>query len=257
MKIALGAALAMIIAAVAALFFGQGNLLYPVPRPARTPGPELGELIELRSTVATWIAPLGTSPVIIHFHGNAEQLATLGPVVSPLRARGLGVLAVEYPGYGLAKGAPSQRPIVAAAVEAFDFAVEQLRVPPERLVVQGQSLGSAVAAQLVAQRGAARLVLISPFTSVQDFATRLFPSPARHLVRDRFDTRAIAPGIRIPVLIIHGTDDELVPFAMGEELARSFPAARLMRVQGGGHNDLWARHATVLASAITHFAKGE
>ena len=251
MKIALLVLLALAAAAVAALFFGQRTFLYPAPRPARAPGPEIGELIKLRSTVVTWVPPAGAAPVIIHFHGNGEQLATLEPIVSALRARGLGILAVEY---GVASGTPSQPAIVAAAVEAMDFAVDRLRVAPARLIVQGQSLGSAAAAQLAVRRRAHKLVLISPFTSVSDFAARLFPAPARHLVRDEFDTRAVAAKVDIPVLIIHGTDDDLVPVTMGEELARSFRNARLVRIEGAGHNDLWSRHGTRVASTIAQFA---
>jgi pimeloyl-ACP methyl ester carboxylesterase len=132
-----------------------------------------------------------------------------------------------------------------------------MRVPVDRVVIEGQSLGTAVAAELAARRRVRKLVLISPFTSVTDLVGRFFPFPARYLVRDRFDTRAIAPGIRIPVLIIHGSDDEVVPFAMGEELARVFPDARLISVEGGGHNDLWARHGPLLAGAIAQFALHE
>jgi pimeloyl-ACP methyl ester carboxylesterase len=253
-KIVLIAALIVVIALAGALFFGQRSVLYPAPRPPRAPGPQLGELIRLPSTVATWSPPASRDGVVIvHFHGNGEQLATLEPIVSGMRARGLGVLAVEYPGYGLAGGSPSRRSILAAGTEAIDFAADRLGISRERLIIQGQSLGSGVAAQLASGDRARKLVLISPFTSVGDLAAHLFVAPVRYLVRDRFDTRAVAPSVHVPVLIIHGTNDELVPFTMGEELARLFPNARLLPIVGGRHNDLWSRHERVVASSIAEF----
>src|SRR5438105_4424343 len=89
-----------------ALFLGQRALLFPAPRPPRPPDPALGDIVELATSVALWAAPPPGGLVVVHFHGNGEQLADLRDVVAALRSRGLGVLAVEYPGYGLAAGSP-------------------------------------------------------------------------------------------------------------------------------------------------------
>jgi len=254
MKVGLAIATGILVLAIVTVFAGQRALLFPAPRPPRTPAPELGELLHLPSTVALWSPPAGDAPVLVHFHGNGEQLADLAPVIWALRARGLGILAVEYPGYGLAGGSPSEGTLVSAGREALVYAREQLHVGPGRIVLQGQSLGSGVASQLAAQGYAPKLVLISPFTSIADFAKRMVPVlPSRWLVRDRLDTRAIAGAVRIPVLIIHGDRDEVVPFSMGQELARTFPDAHLERVDGAHHNDLWSEHAGQLTSAIGSF----
>jgi uncharacterized protein len=254
MKLGLAIAAGALLLAVAAVFLAQRALLFPAPRP-RTPAPQLGELVHLRSTVALWSPPAPGARVLVHFHGNGEQLADLGPVIAALRERGLGVLAVEYPGYGLAGGSPSERALLSAGDEAIAYARERLRVAPERMVLQGQSLGSGVAAQLCSRGHGSRLVLISPYTSVPDLAAGLFPLlPVRWLVRDRFDTRAVARVLRVPVLIIHGDRDEVIPFSMGDELAHAFPDARLVRIGGGHHNDLWLDHTRELREAIAKFA---
>jgi uncharacterized protein len=256
MKLLLVVAAAAIVLGVAALLAGQRALIYPAPRPARSPSAELGELLRLPSTVALWSAPPPTGPVVVHFHGNGEQLADLGRVIAGLRAGGSGVLAVEYPGYGLAPGAPSEATLLAAGREALAHLRDRLGIAPERIVLQGQSLGSGVASQLAAEGHGRALVLISPFTSVADLAARIFPAlPLHRLVRDRFDTRAAAPSVRVPVLIVHGDRDEVVPFSMGEELSRTFPDARLLRVQGAHHNDLWLSHGSELSSAISAFVE--
>jgi uncharacterized protein len=255
MKLGLAIAAGLIVLALVAIFAGQRALLFPVPRPPRTPAPELGQLVRLPSTVALWSPPPGDGPVVVHFHGNGEQLADLRPVFAGLRARGLGVLAVEYPGYGVASGSPSETALVSAGREALVYARETLRVAPGRLILQGQSLGSGVASQLAVRGSAAKLVLISPFTSVTELASRMFPLlPGRWLVRDRFDTRRAAHDVPIPVLIVHGDRDEIVPFSMGEDLARTFPKARLERIVGAHHNDLWTEHARELTEAIARFA---
>jgi pimeloyl-ACP methyl ester carboxylesterase len=100
----------------------------------------------------------------------------------------------------------------------------------------------------------ARLVLISPYTSIPAVASEVVPwAPTRLLVRDRFDTLAKAPGIQVPVLIVHGTEDEVVPYRMGEALSRAFPHARLRPVAGAHHNDV-ADPEVVLAE-IAAFAR--
>jgi hypothetical protein len=254
MKLLLLVAAAVIVVGVAALLAGQRALIYPAPQPPRSPSAGLGELLRLPSTVALWSAPPSAAPVIVHFHGNGEQLADLGRVIAALRAGGSGVLAVEYPGYGLAPGTPSEESLLSAGREALAYLRDRLAIAPERIVLQGQSLGSGVASQLAAEGHGKALVLISPFTSMADMAGRIFPAlPLHRLVRDRFDTRGIARSVRVPVLIVHGDRDEVVPFPMGEELARTFPDARLMRVQGAHHNDLWLSHGRELSSAIAAF----
>jgi pimeloyl-ACP methyl ester carboxylesterase len=89
-------------------------------------------------------------------------------------------------------------------------------------------------------RGSA-LVLVTPYTSIPDVADRLVRSwlPVRYLMRERFDTLAKAPRIAIPALVLHGTDDEIVPYALGQRVASALPHGRLITVVGGHHNDLF------------------
>jgi uncharacterized protein len=102
-----------------------------------------------------------------------------------------------------------------------------------------------------------RLVLISPYTSIADLGARTYPYfPVRWLLLDRFDTESKAPRIRLPVLIVHGIEDEIVPVAMGERLARLFPNAQLKLVAGGHHNDLLSTEMDVLTGCIASFAAG-
>jgi pimeloyl-ACP methyl ester carboxylesterase len=128
-------------------------------------------------------------------------------------------------------------------------------VDSDRVVLLGQSLGTGVASEMARRGFGARLVLISPFTSIADMARHIIPLFPASFVRHRFDTRSKAPAIALPVLIIHGTEDEVVPFAMGERLASAFPQPRFVPVPGGQHNDLLTMHALAVREAMALFLR--
>jgi pimeloyl-ACP methyl ester carboxylesterase len=131
---------------------------------------------------------------------------------------------------------------------------ERGHVPAARTVLFGQSLGTGVASALAARGAGARVVLMTPFRSIPAVASGLFPFlPVGMLIRDRFDTEARAPHITVPALVIHGTRDEVIPFAHGEALSRVLPQATLLRVEGGHHNDLWSDHGRALHAALDGF----
>jgi pimeloyl-ACP methyl ester carboxylesterase len=128
-------------------------------------------------------------------------------------------------------------------------------VPSASIVLQGQSLGTGVAAELALRGYASRVVLISPFTSMTDMARKLLPFlPVDWLVRDRYDTAAKAARIALPALVIHGTEDAVIPVHMGQRVADLLPNSRLVRIPGAGHNDLFANHRARMLSEITSFA---
>jgi pimeloyl-ACP methyl ester carboxylesterase len=199
------------------------------------------------------------APTLVHFHGNGEELADLVGVVELFRRRGLGVLAVEYPGYGLSKpGEPSERAIYAAAETALRDLRENKGISPALTVLSGQSLGSGVAVEMARRGHGARAVLYSPYTSIADVANVYLPFlPNRLLVKDAFDSKSKAASVGVPVLVVHGTDDEIIPFELGRELSTYFPNARLVRVERGRHNDLFARGGAALVAELERFCRGD
>ena len=245
------------------MYAGQRRLIYP----ARGIGavPELAEttLEKLAGangrTVHVLYAPANDgAPTVVHFHGNGEELADLVDFVTLLRRRGLGVLAVEYPGYGLSKpGEPTESAIYEDAEAALRDLRENKGVSRENTVLSGQSLGSGVAVEMARRGYGARVVLYSPYTSIADVANVYLPFlPNRFLVKDAFDSKSKASDIDVPVLIVHGTHDEVIPFALGSELAGCFRNARLVRVEQGRHNDLFLRGGGTLADEVAKFCRG-
>jgi pimeloyl-ACP methyl ester carboxylesterase len=120
----------------------------------------------------------------------------------------------------------------------------------------GISLGTGVAAEMAARGRAATLILVSPYTSISAMAAAVIPFlPTGLLCPDRFDTLSKAPGLRVPTLVIHGEADEVVPFAMGKQVAAAIPRALLRAVHGGHHNDLFVNDGEELEGAIVEQAQ--
>jgi pimeloyl-ACP methyl ester carboxylesterase len=244
-----------------AAFALQRSMLFPVPQAASQvspPEPGFRRLSPPGGPVVDVLylpAALGM-PTMVYFHGNAEQIAYMKNLGRALHERGVGLLAVEYPGYGINPGSPSEQGLY----EAAEVALADLRasgVGPESTVLSSRSLGGGVAVEMARRGRGARMVLLAPFTSVVDMANRAFPFlPTRLLVRDQFDNAAKAPGIDIPVLILHGDQDEVIPVEMGQRLGRLFPHATMEVVPGAHHNDLLERTWPRLIDRMVAFARG-
>jgi fermentation-respiration switch protein FrsA (DUF1100 family) len=188
---------------------------------------------------------------IVYFHNNRETVEERVGFARHLRARGFGVLLVEYRGYGFAREAsPSEDALYADAEAALD-ALDQRGTGPERVVLWGTSLGTGVAAEMARRGRGARLVLVSPYTSIPGLVTAVARLvPAGLLVADHFDTLSKAAGIHIPTLVIHGDSDAIVPYWMGERLTDAIAHARLVTVAGGHHGDLFQREGERLLSEV-------
>lgn len=236
-------------------------LLYPAPRSERPLPP--GAALVVASTDAGisargWLFSAGSADagrvLVVHFHGNGN---TMGDDVGHARAlvlRGFDVLLVEYRGYGASAeaGSPTEQGLYDDAAALLD----RVGVPPERTVLWGTSLGTGVATEMAARGRGRALVLVAPFTSIPDIGRRVAPFlPVGLIVGDHFDSRAKAPSLSLPVLIVHGDADEVVPYDMGKTLSTTFPHAKLVTVPGGHHNDLFVTHGQKLYDDIAAHAK--
>jgi pimeloyl-ACP methyl ester carboxylesterase len=173
---------------------------------------------------------------LVFFYGNGGTLSDFADVGSCFHSEGYGVVLASYRGYDGNPGNPSEDGVLADA-RAILSTIPKGDGP---VILWGQSLGTGVAAHMAAERRGRLLILQSPYTAIVDVAALRFPLyPVRWFMRDRFDTVALVPRIGVPVLIIHGTADAIVPFTMGQSLAHDFGRrARFVAVPGGGHNDL-------------------
>jgi alpha-beta hydrolase superfamily lysophospholipase len=243
-------------------FVGQRALIYPATKIGGEPRVAGGRLLAIEcarlGTVHAFYAPAPAgAATVVHFHGNGEELMHQEQLLQGLSARGLGVLAVEYPGYGMDRsGSANEANLYLAAECALKHLQDVLGVPSRSIVLQGQSLGTAIAVEMATRGHGAGLILISPFTSMEHMAGIVLPFlPNRFLVRDRYDSLAKASALQLPTLIVHGTQDEVIPFAMGERLSKTLTNARFIPIEGGHHNDLFLLAEDTILEAIAAFSK--
>lgn len=236
-------------------FVFQRSLLYfpdPTPyTPDMTIAPEMqvvryatSDGIELTS----WYAPAPQyRPTVVLFHGNAGNIAHRAGKARVLIDAGFGVLLAAYRGYGGNAGSPSEDGLLMDGRAALEFFGAN-GISADRLILMGESLGTGVAVALgseMASRGhqPAALILEAGYSSMADVAASVYPFlPARLLIRDRFSSIERVSDIHAPLLMVHGTDDEIISRAIGQRL---FAAAKdpkeLRLIEGAGHNDVWDR----------------
>jgi pimeloyl-ACP methyl ester carboxylesterase len=190
--------------------------------------------------IETWFLPPATNmrpgpaPVVIFGHGNAELIDFWPAEFKTFTQLGMGVLLVEYPGYGRSEGSPSQQSISEAFVSAYDVLVARKDVDPTRIILFGRSLGGAAVCRLAAERPSAALILMSTFSSARSFAAKYWVPG--FLVRDPFDNLAVVKTYPAPVLVIHGKHDDIIPQSHGVALYQTAPQAKMI-IYDSGHND--------------------
>jgi pimeloyl-ACP methyl ester carboxylesterase len=170
----------------------------------------------------------------LYLHGNYEDLGSLNDYLPQMAAHGYSVFAIDYRGYGLSGGEPTEANTVASALLAYDYLRTNLGVPANRIVIFGYSLGSGPGVEVALQRPAAGLVLQGAFVSAYRVMTRIPVFPG-----DKFRNLAKLPGLKLPVMVIHGTEDRTVPFWHGQRLYEAITTRKQnLFVEGGPHTGL-------------------
>lgn len=247
------AALAVFYVAVLVFFkLKEDSLVYhPDREPYRPPSPDLDlphTPVTLTTSdsvkVAAWAfpppatVPADSAPWLLYFHGNGGNIGNPGyhDAWAMLRRLGLGILAVDYRGYGESGGVPGERGLYLDAEAAYAHLRDSLGVPPSRIILYGFSLGSAVAIDLASRLPCAALMAEGAILSVPRRGQELYPFlPVSWLARNRFASVDKIGKVAAPKLFIHAREDEVNPFSHGVELhARASEPKRFLEV-GGGH----------------------
>ena len=189
---------------------------------------------------AWWIPSPGAAFTFLAFHGNAANIANRAPTYRFLHGLPANVLAVDYRGYGRSEGSPDEVGLYRDAEAAYDYAVRERSIPPERVIVFGQSLGTAVAVDLAAKHPVGGVVLEAPFASARAVARRVYPflPGITAFLRTKFDTAAKLPRVRAPLLVVHCANDPVLPVALGEEVFRlGHKPKSWLRIEGACHEE--------------------
>ena len=227
------------------VFFLQRSLIFPrgvIPPftdPVRPQGTEVLSIHTGEEAVEAWFIPAdatfsGPRPAVIFAHGNAELIDFWPEYLKPLSQNGMHLLLVEYPGYGRSQGRPSEISIHRAFTAAYDQLVAKNTVDPNKIILFGRSIGGGAICGLAKARPSAALILLSTFTSIRYYAPRygLFP----FMIRDPMDNLGVLKEYPGPALILHGKQDELIPFTHATALMSVSRNARLIAYDCG-HND--------------------
>jgi fermentation-respiration switch protein FrsA (DUF1100 family) len=182
-----------------------------------------------------------TRPTIIFFYGNAMTLSDCIGFCRTWRKLGANVLGVEYPGYGLSSGRPSEPALYAAADAAWDYLVNRPDIDKTKIIPAGLSLGSGVATDLASRKPVAALALFAPYTSMADMGKALMPwIPASMILRHHFKNEEKIKNLTIPILIVHGDHDHMIPPSMSRQLADAATHAKVKLLYvDSDHNDLF------------------
>ena len=172
--------------------------------------------------------------LILYSHGNAEDLGTVVHTLKKLYELGFSVIGYDYEGYGTSDGTPSEKNTYEDIDAVYRYLIYELRIPAENIIAYGFSLGGGVATDLASKRDIGGLILESTFVSAFRVASKynIFPY-------DKFRSLDKIKNVKCPILVMHGENDDVVPWWHGRELFEAAPSTkRNLWVQGAGHGNI-------------------
>ena len=218
-----------------AYFYSEGLIFIPQPSSYQlTP-----EFLTLKTEPGVNITALylpnpKAKYTILYSHGNAEDLGDIRIVLELLRQMGFAVFSYDYPGYGISTGKPSEQGAYQAIDAAYDYLTQQLKISPNQIIVYGRSVGGGPSVDLASRKPVAGLILESTFISTFRVKIDLPLYPF-----DKFANLSKIPLVKAPVLVIHGTVDQVIPFSHGQRLFAAVNTPKLsFWVTGADHNDV-------------------
>ena len=232
-------------------FFADRLLFQPQPSSYQ----DSSEIIKLTTAdgvqiSAAYLPNPSARYTILFSHGNAEDLTGVLPIRRELQDIGFAVFAYDYRGYGTSEGVPSERNVYRDIDAAYDYLIQDLNVSPQSIIAYGRSIGSGPTVDLAARLPVAGIVLESPFTTISQVITRIPILPF-----DRFRNIDKITDVDCPVLVMHGRNDEVIPFSHGQRLyAAANEPKRYLWVNGAGHNDLLFVAGEQYTNALRKFA---
>lgn len=251
LKSAIRITLGVLIGATLFLMFSEKRLIYYpetaveiTPRALGLPFEEVTLDVEPGVRLHGWFIKAAKEPsraTILFSHGNAGNIADRLDRVRSFRDLAADFFLYDYRGFGRSTGEPDEEGTYRDGRAAYDYLVKTRGIDPAHLILMAESLGCAVSTQLAVERKAAGLVLEAPFASIPLMASAIYPFlPARFFVRTRYDNLGKIPRLKMPLLLVQGSRDEVIPVAQGKMLFEAAPEPkRFLSIEGAHHNDVY------------------
>lgn len=217
-------------------YFFSDRQMFPAPPPSYRDRPNILKLTtsNQQHLSALYLNHPTAQYTVLYSHGNGEDLGKIQPHLTQLNRLGFRVFAYDYRGYGTSQGQPSESAAYEDIQTVYNYLTTQLKTPSQQIILMGRSIGSGPSVYLATQKPVAGLILESAFTSI--FRV-IVPFPL--LPFDKFPNRDRLPQVRCPVLIIHGTQDSIIPFHHGQALyATANQPKTFLPIVDADHNDV-------------------
>lgn len=250
------------------LFFNQKQMVYyPYSKLTATPE-DMGiryENMEIRisddETVHGWFIPSSDSSnknVVLFCHGNAGNISNRLYTIQLFQSLNIPLLLFDYRGYGLSKGDPSEENSYQDAQLCYKWLLNTKNYKPENITIFGRSLGGGVGVELSLREKVKGLIIESTFTSAGDIGQNLFPIfPIKWFLKYKYDSITKIKNLECPVLIIHSSKDDLIPYYMGQELYAAATEPKEFFDIFGGHNDREYLQDPLYMDKVKKFVIGE
>lgn len=223
------------------LYFPQKSYVSPQPAYADSNLKEVPVQTEDGLKLIGWYAPATNKKLtIIYFHGNGDSLQTTAMLATPYIAAGFGFMLAEYRGYSKLPGSPTEAGLYADGRAYLHYLIAS-GVPENQIILMAHSLGTGVATQMATEFHAGGLILLAPYLSMAKMAQLRFPIfPSAYLTKDRFDNENKIATIHMPLLIVNGDQDKVIPPTQGKSLfAMANEPKQFTSLASSGHNDLF------------------
>lgn len=206
-------------------------------------------------TLSGWWVPIADARgVVLFFYGNGGNVSYYLDILPVFSNLGLSTLMIDYRGYGMSEGKPSEEGTYNDARAAWDYVIHEKKIPPNRIIIMGRSMGGSIAAWLASQTTPAMVILESSFLSFTKVAKDLYPwVPASLLFGDTYNTATHLKKVLSPVLIMHSPDDEIVPFDHGLKLFEHAQGPKKFVKISGSHNSGFYQSLGIYKEGINDF----
>lgn len=242
------------------LIFHPFREAFPVPPEILAHREEIRLITEDEVSLSAWFFPPPDpeAPVIVYFHGNTGNLTTAAETIRHLLTLDAGILALDYRGYGLSEGAPSEEGLARDARAAWSWLIEEKSIPPQRIVLYGRSLGAAVAIRLAAETAtnARAVIMESGFSDIVTLAEQFYPLFPRQCARFSFPSIDYVGKRQMPLLVAHSNGETYIPVEHARTLLAAAQApCHFFALQGGharGWMDSWPTYGQAFREFIYH-----